>query len=74
MAEGTRLKEMNEHIKGIEDKMQSIATECNQSLEDKMQNFGVEYNKKLGVLVQQLGEMQIESQQRHEALQIEAVR
>ncbi len=74
MAEGTRLKDLNEHIKVIEEKMQTLTADCNQVWENKFQQFETEYNRRLGVVVQQLDEMQREGQQRFEAQQIESTR
>ncbi len=74
MAEGTRLKDLNEHLKMVEERVQNLTTDCNQMFETKFQQFELEYNRKLGVMVQQLDDMQKEGQQRYEAQKMEAVR
>ncbi len=74
MAEGTRLRDVSEHLKIVEEKVQTLTSECNQMLDSKFQQFELEYNRKLGLLVQQLDEIQKEGHQRHEAQQIEATR
>lgn len=74
MAEGTRLKEINDHVHAIEKQVQSITLECNDKMDEKLQQFNLDCSKKFGVLAQQLDEIQQESQQRYEALQIDAAR
>ncbi len=58
MAKGTRLRDLSEHLKMVEEKMQNLTSDCNQVLESKFQQFELEYNRRLGVMVQQLDEMQ----------------
>ncbi len=74
MAEGTRLKGLNEHLKVVEERVQNLTLDCNQVLESKFHQFELEYNRKLGIVAQQLDDMQKEGQQRYEAQQMEAVR
>ncbi len=74
MAEGTRLKELSEQIRTIEEKMLSLTTECHSLVDERLQQFGMEYNQKLGTLVHQLDEIQRGSQQRDEAQQLEATK
>nr|CAD1843416.1 unnamed protein product [Ananas comosus var. bracteatus] len=74
MAEGTRLKEINDHVHAIEKRVQSVTLECNDKMDEKLQQFNLDCLKKFGVLAQQLDELQQESQQRYEALQIEAAK
>lgn len=74
MAKGTRLREINEHVHAIEERMQRLTTECNEKVEEKLQQFNVDFTKKMGILAQQLDEILHESQQRYEALQIEAAK
>ncbi len=49
MAEGTRLKEINEQIRTLEEKLQTISTECHNAIDEKLQQFGTDYNHKLGL-------------------------
>ncbi len=74
MAEGTRLKEMSEQIKALEEKMQTIPTECHTIIDGRLQQFGIDYNQRLEALVHQLEEIQLVDQQRYEAQQLEATR
>ena len=74
MAEGTRLKEICENIRALEERMQTFFTDCHNHIENRLQQVSEEYNIKLGVFARQLDEIQIKERQRYEALQIEAAR
>ena len=74
MAEGIRLKKISENLRILEEKMQTLFTECHSHIEDRLQQVTDEYNTKIEVLARQLYEMQIEKKQRYEALQIETAR
>ncbi len=74
MTEGTRLRDLSDHLKVVEEKVQALTLGCNQILESKFQQFEADNNKKLGVMVQQLDNMQKEAQQRFEAQQIESIK
>ena len=74
MAEGTRLKEISENIRILEERMQTISIDCHNHIENRLQQVSDEYNTKLGVFARQLDEIQIEERQRYEALQIEAAK
>ena len=50
MAEETRLKEINENLKILEVKMQTLSTKCHSHIEDRLQQVIGEYNIKIGVL------------------------
>ncbi len=54
--------------------MHQLTVECNAQLEEKLQQFNADCSKKIRVLAQQLDELQQDSQQRFEAMQIEATR
>nr|CAD1820456.1 unnamed protein product [Ananas comosus var. bracteatus] len=68
MAEGTRMREMNEHLHALEERMQQIAVENSEKVDEKLQQFSMDYSKKISVLAQQLDDMQQESARRHEQL------
>ncbi len=74
MAEGTRLKDLSENLKALEEMMNSLTTECHNTMDSRLQQLEGNYSKKLQGLVQQIEELQQVEQQRHEAQQIEAVR
>ena len=74
MVEGTRLKEICENTRALEERMQTFFTDCHNHIENRLHQVSEEYNTKLGVFARQLDEIQIEERQRYEALQIEATR
>lgn len=66
MAEGTRLKDLSEHINSIEERLQQLTSDCNNIFEERLQQLTLECNKQIGILAQQLEEIQHEGQQRSE--------
>ncbi len=74
MAEGTRLRDMSEHITLLEEKLQHITHECDARIEERMQQYTLDCNKQIGALAQQIDEIQHEGQQRYESIQIEPAR
>lgn len=74
MAEGTRLREMNEHLHALEERMQQFTIEYSDKVEEMLHQLNSNYSKNMGTLAQQLDEIQQNGQQRYEALQHEAAR
>uniref|UniRef100_A0A6V7QV55 Reverse transcriptase domain-containing protein n=1 Tax=Ananas comosus var. bracteatus TaxID=296719 RepID=A0A6V7QV55_ANACO len=64
MAEGTRLREMSEHINALEEMRQQFTVEYNNKVEEELQQFSMDCSKKIGILAQQLDEIQQDEQQR----------
>ncbi len=74
MAEGTRLREMSEHIAALEEKLQHLTSNCGKQIEESIQQYTADNNKQMGILVQQINEIKHEGRQRYESLQIEATK
>ncbi len=74
MAEGTRIRELKEHINAIEEKMLQLIEDCHHRIDEKLQQFGFECGKWIEGLAQHLEEIQQDDQQRYEAFQVEATR
>ena len=61
MVEGTKLREISENLKILEEKMQALTTECPNQIEGRIQLVIEEYNTKIGVLARRLDEIQQEN-------------
>ena len=60
MAEETRLREINESLRILEEKMQVLTIECHSQIEGRIHQVTEEYNIKIKVLAKQLDEIQLE--------------
>lgn len=74
MAEGTRLKDLNEHIHHLDERLRQLTSECDNRMEERLHLFSEECNKQIGDLARQIEEIQYEGQHRYESLQSEATR
>lgn len=72
MAEGTRLKDLNEHIHHMDERLRQLTSECNNRVEERLQMFSEECNKQIGDLARQIEEIQYKGQHRYESLQNKA--
>ncbi len=74
MAEGTRLRELSDNMKTIEDRVVKLTSDNAERVEEKLQQLGSDCNERFSMITQQLEAIQRENNQRFEAMQIETTK
>ncbi len=74
MAEGTRLRELSDNIKTIEERVVKLTSDSAERVEEKLQQLGLNCNQRFSMITQQIEAIQREGNQKFEAMQIETAK